>query len=191
MNASLTVLSSPQPARFTVDEFLRMDMAGVFEGHGRTELIDGEIYVMNAQYRPHARIKAQFYDALRDGLRAIGSPFTAMIEVTVSIPTNGAPQPHIVATSEPDGEGPVPASSVALLVEISDSTLHFDLGKKAQIYAKAGIAEYWVVDIEGRRILCHARPGVDGYPEPVEVLFGDIVASTTIADLQVRTDGLN
>ncbi len=191
MNAPLTALAEPQPARFTVDEFLLMDEAGVFAGHSRTELIDGEIYYINAQYRPHARIKAQLYDALRDGLKAIGSPLTALIEVTVSIPTNGAPQPDIVVTSEPDGAGPVPINSVTLVIEISDSSLPFDLGKKRQTYAKAGVPEYLVVDVEGRIIYCHANPGADGYPEPRKVRFGEGAQASTIEGLTVRTDGLN
>jgi Uma2 family endonuclease len=191
MNAPAFASADPVPARFTVDEFLRMDQAGVFEGHGRTELIDGEIYFMNAQYRPHARIKAQFYDALRDGLRAIGSPLTALMEVTVSIPSGGAPQPDIVVTSEADGEGPVPAVSVVLLVEISDSTLGFDLGTKSRTYARAGLAEYWVVDIEHRCVHCHNSPGAEGYPEPVVVPFGVAVKAASLDGLVVRTDELN
>ncbi len=146
MNAPIHALADPQPARFTVQECLRMDEAGVFEGHGRAELIDGKIFYINAQYRSHARIKAQVYDALRAGLRATDTRLTALIEVTVSIPANGAPQPDIVVTSEADGEGPVPMRSVALVVEISDLTLHFDLGKKSRTYADAGLPEYWGVE---------------------------------------------
>lgn len=190
MNAPILALAEPQPARFTVDEFLRMDEAGVFQGHGRTELIDGEIFYMNAQYRPHARIKAQVYDDLRAGLGAISSPLTALIEVTVTIPTNGAPQPDIVVTSEPGGEGPVPMRAVALVVEISDSTLQFDLGKKSRTYADAGLPEYWVIDLEGKRILIHTNPRNGRYPAPDEIEFGGVVRARTIAGLAVETNAL-
>jgi Uma2 family endonuclease len=47
---------------------------------------------------------------------------------------------------------------IRLLVEISDSTLNFDLSVKAALYARAGIVEYWVLDVAGRRLFCHRNP---------------------------------
>jgi Uma2 family endonuclease len=47
---------------------------------------------------------------------------------------------------------------IQLLVEIADSTLTFDLTVKAALYARAGIVEYWVLDVAGRRLICHRGP---------------------------------
>jgi Uma2 family endonuclease len=55
-----------------------------------------------------------------------------------------------------------------LVVEISDSSLPFDLGVKAGLYARAGIAEYWVMDVAGRQLFAHRSP-VDGAYTPVAV----------------------
>lgn len=189
MNARTVMLDGPRPARFTVDEYFELDATGIFERHGRTELIQGEIYVMSAQHRRHSRIKGQL---AREIERAIeGTKWSVLIEVTVRMAPDDAPDPDIVVTSEPDGDGPVPLASVGLIVEISNSSLAFDLGAKAQSYARAGVLEYWVVDPQGRRVYCHATPGADGYPEPVKVPFGDNLVAATLGGLVVRTDGLN
>ncbi len=55
------------------------------------------------------------------------------------------------------------AADIHLLVEISDSTLDYDLSVKATLYARAGIAEYWVLDVNGRRLISHRDPKGDTY----------------------------
>ena len=51
---------------------------------------------------------------------------------------------------------------IRLVAEISDSTLAFDLRVKAKLYARAGIVEYWVIDVQGRRLIVHREPQSDG-----------------------------
>jgi Uma2 family endonuclease len=189
MNAPLVSLEGPRPARFTVDEYFELDATGVFEKHGRTELIQGEIYVMSAQHRRHARIKAQMAREIERALE--GTKWSVLTEVTVRMNPDDAPEPDIVVTSEPEGDGPVPLASVGLIVEISDSSLSHDLGAKRQSYARAGVPEYWAVDPERRVIYCHANASAGAYPEPHSVRFGENVQAATIKELTVKTDGLN
>ena len=64
---------------------------------------------------------------------------------------------------------------IALLIEVSDTSLEHDLGPKAQLHARAGIPEYWVVDLNGRRVVAHRDPRPEGYAslrivEPTEAL---------------------
>jgi Uma2 family endonuclease len=56
---------------------------------------------------------------------------------------------------------------VALLVEVSDSTVKFDLSTKAALYARAGIVEYWVVDLKGRSLIVHREPVAGVYKSVV------------------------
>ncbi len=56
------------------------------------------------------------------------------------MPPHSAPEPDLTLTSEPDGDGPVPLGSVALIVEISDATLRHDLGVKQEVYGKRCLA---------------------------------------------------
>ena len=181
-------VARPLPLR--VEDFFTLDESGAFEGYGKTELLDGGVVYMNAQHRPHARCKAALYDALRDALRAMDSALSVMIEASVAMPPHDAPEPDLLLTSEPDGPGPVPLDSVALIVEVSDATLSGDLGAKAQIYARHGVSEYWVADIAGKRIVQHSQPSPQGYADRCEVAFGDTIEALTIAGLNVPTDQL-
>lgn len=190
MNDFSTDLAAYQPVRFTVDEFLRMDADGLFSRYGRTELIEGEILAVNAQYRPHARIKTKLHIALLDCLRATGSTLFPLLEVSIAVPPDSAPEPDIVLTSEPDGDGLVPLESVALIVEVSDSTIDYDLGRKAALYAKAGVSEYWVADVKARTIRQHWAPSEGTFAESRTAAFGTPVEAATIRGLTISTADL-
>jgi Uma2 family endonuclease len=86
----------------------------------------------------------------------------------------------------------VPLESVALLIEVSDSTLEIDLGRKADLYANAGVPEYWVVDVIENRVLLHANPRSDGsgYNRQLDVPFGEPLHAATIDELTLETTGL-
>jgi Uma2 family endonuclease len=139
MTEMLPLNITPRPVKLRVEDYLLLDRSGAFEEYTKTELIEGEIWFMNAQHRPRAYVKMELYDRLRDALRALNSRDRPMIEVSIDIPPHNAPEPNIVATSEPVGEGLVPLNSVALVVEVSDATLDGDLGRKAALYARHGI----------------------------------------------------
>jgi Uma2 family endonuclease len=179
------MLPQRRKAKLTVKDYLVLDYRGAFESYGKTELINGDIFYMNAQHRPHARAKTKLYDSLRDWVRSSGSALTVMIEATVSLPPNSAPVPDLLLTSDPDGDGPVPCESLALVVEIADSTAKSDLTTKASIYAKAGIAEYWVIDLPSKLVHQHWQPGSRGYGEKRAFGFAEAIASMTITGLTV------
>jgi Uma2 family endonuclease len=113
-----------------------------------------------------------------------------LTEVTVDMPPHGAPQPDIVLTSEALGEGPVPVGSVAMVVEVADTTLDFDLGPKAALYAAAAVPEYWIIDLNECRCLLHMGPSSEGYAEQIDVPFGEPLHSGTIDGLTADTHGL-
>ena len=76
-----------------------------------------------------------------------------------------APEPDFVLLDDSIlrlGRRPQP-EDILLLVEVSDSTLAFDLGVKARLYARAGIADYWVIDINARRVIVHRDPAAGVY----------------------------
>lgn len=183
-------LNIVRPLPLTVDDFLLLDSSGAFEGYGKTELIEGSVVYKNAQHRPHARVKAHLSRELDQALRAMGSPLAVLTEVTVSIPPHNAPEPDLVITSEPDGEGPVPVASVALVVEIADTTLEHDLGTKAALYARAGVHEYWVADVQGRTLRQLWGAGEASYANARDVAFGEAVAYVGIDGVQVVVGGV-
>ena len=179
----------PGKYRLRLDDYERLSDAGVFSGH-RTELIEGDVIVMSPQYRPHGMVKMRLYDALRDRLREAGSPLRPVIEFSVALSDDSMPDPDIMLTTEPDGPKAVPLASVALVIEVADSTLADDLGSKQRLYARAGVPEYWVADVNGRVIHQMWAPAGEAYAERREVAFGERMVAATVDGLAVETAGL-
>ncbi|OYY79267.1 MAG: hypothetical protein B7Y43_02225 [Sphingomonas sp. 28-62-20] len=175
---------APGKYRLRVEDYLTLDASGAFEG-ARTELIEGEVIVMSPQYRPHGMAKMALYDALRDALRSIGSPLTPVVEFSLEIDGHSLPEPDIMLTSEPMGEGAVPLASVALVIEVAGPTLASDLGTKARLYATAGVPEYWVADVEAKVIRQMWAPEGEAYAQACEVAFGERIEAATVAGLVV------
>jgi Uma2 family endonuclease len=190
MTEHLPLNTSPLPLKLRIEDYLLLDRSGAFDAYAKTELIEGEIFYMNAQHRPHARVKMALYDALRDGLRESGAGLTAFVEASFEAPTYNVPEPDIVLTSEPEGDGLIPLRSIALVVEVADTTLRNDLERKAALYARLDIPEYWVADVNGRVVHQMWAPEGEAYAERREVPFGEMIDETTIAGLTVETSGI-
>ncbi len=95
------------------------------------------------------------------------------------------PEPDIAVLAKTAPEYPranPPASDVRLVIEVSDSTLAFDLGPKARRYARAGIPEYWVFDIAGRRLIVHRSPQAGGYSVITAYAEGERVAPLAVPE---------
>lgn len=189
MNA-LAPLNVPQPIKLRVSDFLLLDAAGVYDGWRKTELIEGEVVGMNAQHRPHSHAKTQLAFRLQCVLDAVRPDLSVIVEGTVELGENNAPEPDITVTSEPLGDGAVPLASVALIVEVSDSTLGFDMREKAAIYARHGVPEYWVVDLTGARVVRHWHPAGDEFAAIDQIKLGDPIEAVTLNGVAVATDGL-
>jgi Uma2 family endonuclease len=180
---------SPGKYLLEVADYERLAEAGAFAGH-RTELIEGDVIVVNAQFRPHAFTKTEIYDQLLLTLRALGSPLRAMAEASVYLSPHSMPLPDIVVTSEPRGSKAVPLASVALMVEVADSSLSDDLTTKQRIYARAGIPEYWVADVNGRVVHQLWAPAGDTYRERRQVAFGAPIVAATLPGVEIDTGDL-
>jgi len=183
-------LTCPQPVKLTIEDYTLLDRSGALDRYARTELIEGTIVAMNAQYRPHAHAKSQLAFRLLTALKDHPDGWGVIIEASVAMPPTSMPIPDIILTTEPAGEGAIPLSSVGLLVEVSDTTLDFDLRSKALLYARMGVPEYWVVDVQGGTIALLSGPRDDGYAERRQIAFGQPIVSATIAGLEISTEGL-
>jgi Uma2 family endonuclease len=190
MTEHVPITNVPTRVKLRVEDYLSLDRDGAFEGYGKTELIDGEVTYVNAQHRPHALAKMALYDALRDGLRAAGSTLHVMVEASVAWEPVDVPEPDLLLTSEPRGPGPVPGVSVSLVIEIADATLQSDLGRKAALYARHGVREYWVIEVNGRTVHQLSLPADGAYDNHVQHQFGAVITAATIERLTVSTDHL-
>ena len=183
-------LDAPRRLWLRVDDFMILGEAGVLDDFSKSELIDGEVITMNAQYRPHAFAQSQLLIRLAMALQEHDPRLAAVIEAAVAMPPHDMPEPDITVTSEPRGDGPVPLSSVALVVEVCNTTRTYDLGPKAALYARHLVPEYWVVDLQDSAIVRHWQPGPTGYGQRDSTPFGTTLASATLPALVISTSGL-
>lgn len=190
MTELVPITRTPRRVKLRVEDYLALDDAGAFEAYGRTELLDGEVVYMNAQHRPHARIKSRLHVMLASALRHSGGKFEALVEGSVSMPPYNVPEPDIAITAEPEGEGLIPLASLALIVEVSDTSLRSDMGRKRKIYAREGVAEYWVVDVKRSIIHQMWSPAGEAFAEKKEIAFGAPLTAATIPGLTIDTSGL-
>jgi len=179
------------PIKLRVEDFLLLDESGAFDGYAKTELIEGELFFMNAQHVAHARIKSRLHLRLAEALNQLSGGLEAIVEVSIAMPPINVPLPDIVVTDQAEGEGLMTLESTRLIVEVADTTLKTDLKRKAAIYARHGVPEYWVVDVRGREIHQLWSPRDEAYSERRLIAFGKPIASTTILDLVVETDGID
>lgn len=176
----------PRRHRLTVHDFLMLDEAGAFTGIGHVELIDGEIFTVAPLHAPHAWIQMELTVEIGLAVRQLPD-YRAYTPVSAELDVNSLPEADIVVARK-GGDGRfVTAAFVQLLVEVADSSLRHDLGRKLRLYARAGVPEYWVADVKGRRIIRFHAPAGDAYDERTEFAFGDTVPSATIAGLTVDT----
>jgi len=189
MNAP-QALTERQIAKLTVEDFLLLDRAGAFAAYRKTELINGTIVFVNAQYGRHLRVKIRLLRRLSDACDALGGGLEAWSEGSIDMSPDSMPEPDRFITNATPPDTPVPSGTVVLVGEVADSTVKDDLGEKAQLYARRGIPEYWVVDLPGNLLHQMWSPSAAGYAERREYRLVDRIDAATVAGLGVETAGL-
>lgn len=144
----------PRPWRCTPDEFERFVEAGFFTG-SQYQLIRGEIVDMGKEGPRHFALTLVLMDALRE---AFGAGYHVRPAGPLRI-DDSRPEPDaaVVPGSARDYIGNHPATAL-LAVEISETSLQYDMTTKAELYATAGIPEYWVLDLEGKVLHVYREP---------------------------------
>lgn len=139
-------------------EYDRLVALGVFHGEP-IELIGGQLVVAEPQYPYHASaISAADY-----ALRAVLPPgWIVRVQAPVSLDDESEPEPDlaVVAGRPADYREAHPARPV-LAVEVAESSLDFDRQQKSSLYARAGVADYWIVNLVDRLLEVHRDPEPD------------------------------
>ncbi len=140
-----------------------MAESGILQPDERVELLEGQMIQMAAKGTAHraavTRVRRLFDQRLGDRV-------LICLQDPVQLDDYSEPEPDIaILLPDPlDYEEHHPTSSdVYLLIEVSDRTLKFDQDVKATAYARAGISEYWVLDVNARKLHVYRVPGADGY----------------------------
>ena len=178
-----------RPFKLRIEDYELLDGAGAFAMQ-RVELIEGVVVTVNSEFRPHNLLKNELTFRLRLALRTIGSALDAYAEASLSLPPHNMPDVDVlVARSDASGVHWTTAHA-AIVIEVAASTLRTDLGFKKQLYAEHGIPEYWVADIEHRRVHQFWTPQDGAYRDTRLVPLAGPIASATLPDLIIDGAGI-
>ena len=170
--------------RFTVDEYLAMEAAGILYKSDRVELIDGVIIVMPPIGDPHVGGTNWINTLL---LPALIGRATVQMAGPIYLNDNTAPEPDAVLKRwNPPGSGRLERTTpgdVYLVIEFADSSLAYDRGAKLSRYAAAGIPEVWVANLRAREVTAYAEPNGAEYAAVRTYGSGDSISPRAFPDV--------
>lgn len=154
-----------------------MMRAGIFTEDSPVELIEGEIVEMAAHGGKHIRCVTMLTHLL---VNAVGRSFFVSPQNSVRLNIHSEPEPDLaILRALPQGAAPPPTEDVLLLIEVADTSLLYDLNATASLYARAGVPEFWVIDLNGTRVVRHTKPREGRYARVDELGIGDDISSET------------
>jgi Uma2 family endonuclease len=131
--------------RWTRHEYDRLLEIGLLREDDPIELVEGRLLVAEPPHDPHARAVELAAEALR---MAFGLGWRIRVQLPLALGAASLPEPDVaVLRGTPRDTPPGHPTSAALVVEVADSSLHLDRGLKARGYARAGISDYWIVNL--------------------------------------------
>jgi Uma2 family endonuclease len=184
-----------QVRRWTREEYERLVDVGLLRPDERVELIEGEIVQMPPQHSRHSTGVRLAEEALRS---AFGPGFEVRTQLPLALGDYTEPEPDVVvvAGSPRDFADAHPTTAI-LVVEVSDATLRYDRETKASLYARAGIPEYWLVNLVYGRIEISREPTAlpetpygFGYRTQVIALPGEHIDTPSPSGARVAVDDL-
>lgn len=145
--------------RFSRAEYEKLIELGVFQPGEPIELIGGELMVAEPQGAAH-------YTAIRKTVKALEAAFGPGWEVRMQGPVglddDSEPEPDVaVVPGSPDDYGRIHPSRPALTVEVAESSLGIDRRHKGSLYARAGLLDYWVLNLIDRVLEVYREPVAD------------------------------
>jgi Uma2 family endonuclease len=185
----MSAVFTPTRHKLSVDDYHKLGEAGILNEDSRVELIEGELIDMAPIAVAHMTAVNRLNRLL---MRAVADLGVVSIQNPVTVPPHSEPQPD-VAVLRPgmdrvDAGLPGPAD-VLLLIEVSDTTVAYDRGTKLQLYARAGIVECWLVNLQSASLEVHRGPTPHGYSQTTELRPGDVIAPLNLPAVKVEGRG--
>jgi len=181
--------------RWTRQEYERMVEAGVFPPGERMELVDGEVLKMTPQGSVHATALLLAEEALRT---AFGAGAHVRVQLPLGLDPTSEPEPDVtvVVGSLRDYRDAHPTSAL-LAVEVADTTLLYDREQKGSLYARAGVADYWIVNLLDRCVEVYRDPALMpqarygwGYRTQLRFSRGDHISPLAASQARVAVTDL-
>jgi Uma2 family endonuclease len=149
--------------RLTRRDYYRLAEAGILGEDDRVELLEGQLVDMSPIGPRHALVIDVLNQLL---LTAVGERAWLRVRNPIVLDDASEPQPDLAlvrlpSSGYPDAHPRPP--DIILLVEVADSSLDLDRGAKLELYARAGIREFWVVDLTANKVVVHRSPNDGGY----------------------------
>src|SRR5438094_271220 len=172
----MSAVFTPTRHKLSVEDYHKLGDVGILTEDSRVELIDGELIEMAPIGGPHMWVVNRLTRLL---VLAVGDLGVVSVQNPVTLPPHSEPQPDI-AILKPGADSTasrVPNSAdVLLLIEVADTTLAYDRTTKLKLYAKAGIAEAWIVNLQSRCVEVYREPSADGYSRTIELRPNDVAS---------------
>lgn len=172
--------------RLSADEFERMAEAGILHEDDHVELLDGELYQMAAMNGPHIACVMRLNRAF---VRGVGDEALVSPQSSIRLSGYSEPEPDLVLARYRDDfyESGLPEpEDILLIVEVADTSLHYDRRVKLPLYAAAGIPEVWIVDLRRRRVTAYRDPSPEGYRQVIPHTRRATLSPLALPDLVLR-----
>jgi len=183
----------PQHGLLTVDDYYKLVEEGLLSEYDRVELIEGRIVEMAPIGDDHI---AATIDLNGLFFARLAGRADVSVQGSVNLAVRSEPEPDFAIVRHVPGgrrkakaRKPTPGE-IFLIVEIANSSLAFDLGEKADLYARYDIQELWVVDIPHDRVVIHREPTADGYASVESLTRGASIAPLAFPDVTFTADEL-
>lgn len=142
--------------RLRVDQYRQMGESGIFTEDDKVELIGGVLVAKGKMGQAHARLIQKLTGLL---VRGVGPEYAVRVQLPLTLDDFSEPEPDFAVVHAGDvGEGENHPGTALLAVEIALGSLRLDRGVKATLYARAGIPEYWIVNLRDATVEVHREP---------------------------------
>ncbi len=173
---------------FTVDEYHRIADVGILPETARFELVRGEIIEMTIPGAAHSgrvnRLNRLFTSRLRESV-------IVSVQNPVRIDDHSEPVPDLALLEPRDdfyAEAHPSAGEVLLVVEVSDTTIRYDSSVKAELYAGAGLPEYWLLDVTADSLVVRTDPVAGNYRTVYTRRRGDVISPQRLPAVSFSID---
>lgn len=143
---------------FNVEEYHRILEAGILGDDERLELLEGVIVVMTTQNPPHASAIQRLNKWL---VRQLDDSFAVLPQLPVTLGDRSEPVPDLAVVRAQDITRKNLPKSALLVIEVADTSLRKDRGLKVALYARFGIPEYWIVNVQNSTVEVYRDPDPD------------------------------
>jgi Uma2 family endonuclease len=194
MNVALTRAAEGFPRRaFTVEDIRRMVEAGVLGEDERFELIEGDLVVMSAKGYAHELIKSALIVAIA---RALPEKLMIGVEMTIQFGDHTLLEPDIAVfarnslVKSEEGFSRIAPGDLLLAIEVAASSLAYDKGLKARLYARHRVREFWVVDANERITWVHTGASGDGWDSIMERGPDELLRTSALPGFAMRLNAV-